>query len=237
MNCLEFRRRLLEEPNRSEADYLAHADQCPGCQAEYRRCLQLEQDLRSVLQVSPPPELRDEIIQQQSRTHAGGASRRRPWLLSGLAASLLLGIGIGTKLTLFHGAALDQQVIDHIAHEMPLLQGPADHWVDNARLHRLFTDLGGELSSGLGLGRVRHAGRCHMGKGEGLHLVLQGERGPVTLLLMPEQPIDGALPVQAGELQGIILPMQQGSVAVVGNSDEPVLRIGEQVRNAVRWRL
>lgn len=233
MNCLEFRRRLLEDPARDEADFLAHAGQCQSCQAEYQRCQQFEQNLLSALQVPPPPTLRDEIIQRHDAEFTTEAPRRRR-LLAGLAASLLLGIGIGMKLTLFNGPALEQEVIGHIAHEMPLLEGQADHWVDPGRLGQLFAELGGELDGQLG--RVRHAGRCQVGKGKGLHLVLQGEHGPVTLLMMPEQPVNGVLPLQAGELQGVILPLQQGSVAVVGTIGEPVLHIGEQVRRAVHWQ-
>lgn len=234
MNCLEFRRQLLEDPYRTEAAFLAHADQCPSCLAEYRRCQQLEQDLLGALQVPLPAGMREEIIEQGQRQATGPATRRR-WLLGGLAASLLLATGIGMKLALFSGPPLDQQVIGHIAHEMPLLEGPADQWVDRIRLQHLFAGLGGELNGELG--RVRHAGRCHMGRHDGLHLVLQGERGPVTLLLMPGQPIDGVLPVHAGELQGVILPLQRGSVAVVGNSGEPVLHIGQRLRKVVHWRL
>lgn len=76
-----------------------------------------------------------------------------------------------------------------------------------------------------------------MDGGDGLHLVVQGERGPVTLLLMPAQPVDGVLPLQAGEFQGVIMPLDHGSMAVVGNNGEPVMHLAERVRKSVHWHL
>lgn len=232
MNCLQFRHQLMADPSdRSEA-FLDHAERCPRCQAEYRRSQKMEHDLQQALGITPPQGLRDRII-LQSRFRTVQQARRRYGQAGAIAAGLLLAAGIGFKLSGLGSPALEQQIIDHIAHEAVLIEGPASHWVEDDRLNALLQGLGGSLEGRLG--RVRHAGRCHMGKGDGLHLVLQGEQGPVTLLLMPGQPVSASLPLHAGNLQGLILPHQGGSIAVVGNSNENTLQIGEQARKAIRW--
>lgn len=234
MNCLQFRHRLMADPDdRSEA-FLHHAEHCPRCQEEYRRSQKMERDLHQALGMSPPQGLRERII-MQGRFRSAQQTRRRYAQLGAIAAVLLLCAGLVFQFSGMTEPGLEHQVIDHIAHEANLIQGPASHWVDEARVNALLQSLGGHIDGKIG--RVRHAGRCHMGKGDGLHLVLQGEQGAVTLFLMPRQAVDSAIPIQAGNLQGLILPHQGGSIAVVGQRDEDTLQIGEQARRAIRWEI
>ncbi len=67
------------------------------------------------------------------------------------------------------------------------------------------------------------------------HLVIQGERGPVTILLMPEEKVSGAQLFGDDVIQGVILPVGNGSIAIVGGAGERLDEIQERVRNSVTW--
>jgi hypothetical protein len=79
------------------------------------------------------------------------------------------------------------------------------------------------------LGEVHYAGLCKMRRGLGAHLVLAGDHGPVTLLVMPEEAAGSSRSVSRGPWRGVILPVGAGSVAIVGPPNEPLEAIGERV--------
>ncbi|MEL6368316.1 MAG: DUF3379 family protein, partial [Pseudomonadota bacterium] len=61
------------------------------------------------------------------------------------------------------------------------------------------------------------------------HLVVQGENGPVTILVMPNQMVDGPMTIMRGGFAGIIMPAGNGgSVAIIGRDSASV----EAVRKA-----
>jgi len=53
-----------------------------------------------------------------------------------------------------------------------------------------------------------------------VHMVLQGENGSVTVLLMPGEQIDTRNPVDNGRFSGVIAPTRYCSMAIVGEDGE-----------------
>jgi hypothetical protein len=71
------------------------------------------------------------------------------------------------------------------------------------------------------------------------HFVVQGEQGPVTVLLLPNEKVNGPERVDEDGFVGTIVPLQiGGSIAVVGEPGETALEdIQREVAAAVQWRL
>ena len=69
------------------------------------------------------------------------------------------------------------------------------------------------------------------------HLVIQGEDGPVMVLLMPEERVESAIPLEDGDSRGVILPVGDGSIAIVGGRNERLESIERVVRNSVTWSI
>ena len=67
------------------------------------------------------------------------------------------------------------------------------------------------------------------------HLVVQGEYGPVTILLMPDEKLAEVTPIDGENVKGVILPVGNGSIAIVGGRDEPLETIRKNVLNSVTW--
>ena len=59
----------------------------------------------------------------------------------------------------------------------------------------------------------------------------------MTLLLMPDEAIDGAVSLEEEGVNGVILPVGDGSIAIIGESEERLDEIEEQVVDSVTWTI
>ena len=84
-------------------------------------------------------------------------------------------------------------------------------------------------------GLITYAQTCVINGRKIPHLVIQGEQGPVTILLLPDEAIDDAVPIEGESINGIILPVGGGSVAIIGERNEKLDTIKQNVINSVTW--
>jgi hypothetical protein len=84
-------------------------------------------------------------------------------------------------------------------------------------------------------GLITYAQTCVVNGREVPHLVVQGERGPVTILLMPEEMVSGPESVTGESVQGVIIPVGSGSIAIFGEREEALDRIERKVLDSVTW--
>ena len=71
--------------------------------------------------------------------------------------------------------------------------------------------------------------------GRTVHLVIQGARGPITILLMPEEPLAQASTFEGVNIKGILLPVGNGSIAIIGDREEQLDQVKENVLDSVMW--
>ena len=234
MNCLDFRRHLLADPFAGDEDLMAHEAQCADCAPFARDLRGQEVRLRALLQdVAPPPGMA-ERIQLAARFEQRSLWQRRWW--SAAAAALLLAVG-GSMVSLWTTSAersratLAQSVLYHIEDEARHLRevGP----VPPARVKFVFARFGAALAGDIG--PVNFAAECLMRERTGVHLVLPGKMGPVTVFFMPGEMSESELPVSSARFAGRILPTDWGSVALVGEKGEPLEGLGERLVAAVQW--
>ncbi|BAN70157.1 DUF3379 family protein [endosymbiont of unidentified scaly snail isolate Monju] len=234
MNCLEFRRELLQDPHAASEAQLEHEAACEECARFSRRTRAREAALRELLNSpAPPPELAERIplaARMQQR-----ADRRRPlWLAA--AASVMLAVTL-SMVSLYANRvdrshmALTQSVIDHIEDEANHLRMVAA--APQARVQEVFSRFGATLNERIG--EVVFVAECLMRNRTGIHLILKGQQGPVTVFLMPEERPGRVLPVRNARFDGEILPTDWGAVAVVGEPGERIAPLALRVTRAVRW--
>ncbi|WP_078121709.1 DUF3379 family protein [Thiosocius teredinicola] len=234
MNCLDFRRRLLADPFCDDEELLAHEETCPDCAPFARETRAQEIALRNLLQEVTPPEGLAERIQLAARYEHRVESKRRWWYAA--AASMLLTIGV-SLFSVWHtidersDLSLAQSVLNHIDDESNHLREAQP--VSNGRLKFVFDRFDAELAGDLG--QVNFAAECPMRHRTGVHLVMPGKMGPITVFFMPGEDTDGVLPIVSDRFQGEITPTAWGSIAVVGESGERLDGMGEALADAVRW--
>ena len=140
--------------------------------------------MRVLLQETRPPEGMADRIMMATRLDREQSSRRRWWY--GIAAAVLVSVG-ASMATLFttsaerRGVVLAASVIDHILAEEHHLH--EDTRVPASSLRYVFSRFGASLTEDIG--PVFFAAECPMREKTGVHLVLRGESGPVTVFFMP----------------------------------------------------
>jgi hypothetical protein len=227
MNCLEYRRRRSAEPVSRDARLLAHEHGCPACSAFAQRQRVLEAPLESALQIEVPEGLTSRILLAQSLAQR---DRRRTWQrpVYALAASVLLVLGITARLWLA-GPSLEQAVLAHVHDEAQYLS--EQRVVPVAEINLVMGDFDRQVRAGFGT--VHYAGRCTIRRHPGAHLVVEGGKGPVTILYMEGEKIAGRVMFEDARFAGILVPAGDASFAIVGERGEQLEAVERRFRAAV----
>ncbi len=236
MNCLEFRRKLLIEPRCRDKEFAAHASSCPDCAREAEQASRFEDQLHAALDVPSPVGLESRIIAARSSVAGQSLSGVGPrWLA--LAACMLLVVGLagwtGYKWERYFGVAsgLEATVINHINDELDHLH--ADRDIPPAVVKLLLSQFGASIEGNIG--RVNYASRCYIRQHSGVHMVIPGEQGPITVLIMPREFLTQRKQVRSPRFSGVIVPTEYGSMAVVGEKLESVERVVKQMQQSIAW--
>ena len=216
MNCEEYRQALTAEP--AWTGGAGHVAACAECQSFTRRLQALNLDIARALQVDVPPLVLPELPEIDDTNVAAlptpGRSYKPLWFA--IAATVVLAASISLRMSgVFESYdSLEEEVLAHLDHEPAALR-VTDTPVSDTRLQRA-------LPATINGHRVPH-------------LVLQGQYGPVTILLMPEEQVAAAISLDGESVHGVILPVGDGSIAIIGNRREPLDPIRQQVIESITW--
>lgn len=219
MNCEEFRFAIGAEPNAANLQALEHAASCSDC-ARYRADMRAMDGLiRTALQV--PIEPPKPVARPGSRT---------AWRM---AASALLAAVLASAVWLsYPRSSLAEEIVEHVLHEPGALT-PTASGADPAQVTATLHAAGVELDAD-GL-NVSYAMSCPFRGRQVPHLVVQTERGPVTVLVLPEESsVKERREFHEGGFDGTLLPAPRGAIAVL-SSEAPVDDVAQQVLSALRY--
>jgi len=234
MNCEDYRQQIAADPAFDGG--AGHLSECAECQAFRAEMQSLNVRIARAMQLDVPeldiPELptidRAKVVPLGAR-----ASFSKPaWFA--LAATVMLAAVIGFRMFGF-GVSYDslaEEVLAHLDHE-PYALRVSDKPVANARLAKVVPANVAQLDHNAGL--ITYAQSCVINGKTVPHLVIQGESGPVTILLMPEENVGVAESLDGENIHGVILPVGTGSIAIIGARDERLERIEKSVVNSVMW--
>lgn len=229
MDCLAFRRRAGAEPGSRDAEMLRHRLACPPC-AEYQSGLEAFDRVIDRAIAVPAPEGLAERIKADASMRDGF---RRRWLA--VAASIIAVVATAaTVIQTTRGDGLDRAVMDHIYHEPHLLVS-TDQRVEPARLSEVVHRGGARLNSSLS--DVSYAVLCPFRGRMVPHLVIEGRSGPVTVLLLPDERVSGPEEFNESGFRGVIVPVGDGSIAIVEPEEERSESLREQLTSSVEWRI
>lgn len=232
-DCEQFQLMYASSPQEMEAGLVAHADQCPDCASFADAIRELDNRLIDSMKVNVPADLAP-LLKGIPEKNSWIKSK---WTLFGgiaLAASVLLSLGLSLGLRLNSispSASLRQAVYQHILGEPQALT--AVFPVQPAVLNKKLKEFG--VSLGQPIGDVMYVKLCPVGDSRGLHLVVQGKQGPVTLLILPAVNVTEPINFIEGRFVGYMKQSAQGVIAVVGEKGEPLQETEALVNASLTW--
>jgi len=236
MNCLEFRRRCLADPNYRGDDFLLHKSKCENCAGFAAQTMILESHLANAMRIDVPENLAGRIKMEQ-RDRASG---RKKWRVITLAASMLITLGFAGGAFYMTSPApnLQAEVEAHIEKEWEsLVQEEA---IDNKKIASVLAMIGGTIRNDSG--NIKYVGLCDFSEFGSAHVVVKGNKEPVLALLLKEKYISKARFMTMSKpegikIEGILTPTSNGSMAIVGAAGEDLHAIDKIVRESVFWLL
>ncbi len=241
MNCNDYQIAIGADPTSTPEGGDAHVSSCKTCAAYRQAMLLLDARIVSAVEIDVPPLVMPALPPIESDNVVPLATRRTAklgmpaWI--GIAAAFALAAVIGVQLIGSEPAqqlTLAEQVLEHLDHEAGS-RVVTNVSVSADTLHAAVDDSLESVDDSIGL--ITYARSCEINGRSIPHLVIQGEKGPVTLLLMPDEMIGEAIRLDGQGVNGVILPVGDGSVAIVGERDERLEEIEKRVVDSVEWRI
>ena len=236
MNCLEFRRRCFTEPGRQGEDFLRHRGECESCEGFAADTERLEARLEDAVRIDVPGGLARRIKRRHQDAASGWVSRR----LFSMAASILVTLvsAGGIAYLALQPPPIQAAVKEHIEKEWEAVVRGEE--TDAEATAAVLSNIGGMIRGDAG--RFTHASLCDFSEFGSAHLVFEGHKGPILVLIMKEKRVPGArfmamtMP-EGARLEGMLTLTSNGSMAIVGNSGENLQAAAEFVRDSVFWTL
>lgn len=242
-DCNTFRQHKLADPALADPAMRNHPAACPACARFAREVDALELDLRREVCVEVPANLVHEVLAARRGraiwarlSEVFGVGSPVGWItpvgwmtLGGVAATVLLAAGMVLMASRPDIDPATRAVIAHVVAEPKVAF--AHESVEPLAVAEAFARVGGRLEGTLG--EVRYLGTCIVDGQEVRHLLVQLPEGQAQLILLPGAPTRSE-PQSAQGWNAVVIPLKRGSLGIVTQSRESVLRALERVERAVR---
>ena len=229
MDCKEFQTRLLQDPSCEQEDFTQHGESCPACAEKWQQAQAFEAVLRVAVQVQPEKVL-DMVEPGSTRTRGWKKTVALGFSILMLFVVAVLGFNFTQQKLVVDD--LPQLVTHHIQKEPELLETRVV--LDQMTLMNVLSPMKFELLQTLD--GVTAIAPCWIRQGRGIHLVVQAERGPVSVLLMPGEYLQQDQNLRLATLSGVIVPTSWGSMAVVSHAGDDVTGITDTLQHTVGWK-
>ncbi len=232
MNCDQYIEAISGDPSFDGG--AGHLSECSSCQAYRQEMMALDDKILRALSLNVPELKMPDLPEIETSNVVTLNWRRRfsppTWLA--MAATVVVAALIGIRFVGVDNQTLAEDVLAHLDHE-PNALVVTDVAVSNERFRSVVPARIASMDRSAGL--ITYARSCEINGQDVPHLVIQGEHGPVTILLMPEEKIPNALPLEGDTVHGVILPVGSGSIAIIGVREERLDLIEERVLKSVTW--
>jgi hypothetical protein len=230
MNEIEFRKQCVIDPNSEDKRFIEAIqdseldkirDEYLDFDAQLKEAMQLQSDF--------DPESLKLIPQEMDDDHA---EEGFSWFKSvlrptySIAASFIAAMVVVFGLLLQPETALSESMMDHLYDHMEVTHIRTR--LPQQKLQPLLDEYGIQISDVL-TERMRHASKCELENHTGLHIVFDGNSGPVTLFFMPGAEVDRASMMGREQFHGILFQHGDGAVGIIGVMDEQLLPLKDEV--------
>ena len=219
MNCSTARLLIGAAPVGTTAQLEEHLAGCAECTRFRQEMQSLDGDIHRALQ-SPP--------------QVAARPRRAPallWRPLALAASVLLAVTVVGVWLLRPTDTLARELVTHV-------QAEPGSWLSHQQINGAGIT---QALRGAGVGfdvtsdNITYAHSCWFRGHYVPHLVLQTDKGPVTVMLLRHEQVRAPQSFREDGMHGVIVPAEGGSIALLSQRDAGLEQLAQQMREDVRW--
>ena len=230
MDDLEFRRRCIADPFDQDEEFLRKKQENSVHAQFAERQVQFDSQIKDIMHgVRIPNGLQAHIQLRHAFTQR--KVRRRFWTYSLPLVASTVFVSLMLLLLMPGSNDLQEVVLAHVYSELYHLDDRKD--VQKPELRQILSSVGNGFKDDLG--QVHYAGTCHIRKQSGVHLVLPGKVGPVTVLLMPGEAVEYRTAVADKRFSGVISQTPGGSMAILGEEGEDINNLEQQLKSQLTW--
>jgi len=250
MNCLEFKRLALSEPNSRNENFVEHSSACPDCLKYVGSVRQMDTDLAGSLDVEVPSDLiarlqlNQELVEEieTEEIQASKVVAFQPIKKYAMAASVALALFVAGFMASNQFGINEQIGQDYES----LLSAVAEHMHDQAVTPVWSPDRANEAANALlasydGKMKLKHLSNlqfsriCPMGKYKGLHASLETANGQVTFAYIKGDSVGELLDAGYDGYVTRIKPVKGGNLIIMSRTKKALKEADGQLEEAMYW--
>lgn len=235
MDDILFRHIATATPNDKSDEFLQRLAESDNDKDHVKQAKKFDANLQSLLKIDVPEGLTDQILLEQSFAIENERITNGRWHIA-IAASIAFIIGITLPLlNNFSHSPLDigNVAMQHVKAEYYFVAQSnerADLKMVNAKLARY----GAQAHTDLG--DVTYVNYCSFDGKPALHMVMQGEKGQITVFVVPaDRKFIATEKFNNQHLKGITEKMGNVNVVIVGERGESLQNIRQTMKNNIHW--
>ncbi|BCV67081.1 DUF3379 domain-containing protein [Shewanella carassii] len=232
MDELKFRRQAYGDPYNQDPEFLDALAQSESNRAFVAELKALDDKINSALKLPVPENLAEKLLLKQQLAVHHNQRKRTGWMLA-MAASVAFVAGVSFSLWRQGPVDLGQHALAHVRHETMAMTSNADI---------SYQAINAELASLKGLetvrfnsqpGRVFYSTFCDFQGIESIHLVLAGERGKVTVFIVPpEHRVMLAEAFADSEYRGEAVKTDSAYLVLVAEYPQDIEKIKKEIKQS-----
>jgi len=217
-NCSHARLAIGGDPHEQSPELGAHLATCAACTKFRAETLALDARLRAAFELS--------LTEFRKPVEQAPPARR-----FALAASVVLAMILAGGFWLLKPQpALAGDVLEHVRHESA--SWDAHEILTPSQLADVLRKAGVQFDSSM---PVLYAMACPFRGRRVPHLVVQTAEGPLTVMLLAHEKVAGRVEFAEDGYRGILLPVGEGSVAVLARGGDVADAVVAKLVSGVRW--
>lgn len=238
MDDLEFRRRLLADPNDASPEMSESRNASLANRKLADELQMLDSKLEQAMKVDVPDDLVDRILFNQSGQPEKNRFGTKGWVALAASVAFVVGISIGQfRLELSpvseHPVGIAQIALDHVQAEAPFIDG-IDEGVTLSQVNAKLIPFGPKLNQLPG--HVYYVNHCGFGAHNALHMVMESSAGKVTIFVVPET-TQGINQFSGDNMQGVLMPVRDASLIIVGEPGQNLTPIAKELKADLNWEI
>jgi hypothetical protein len=235
MDDIVFRHTAIATPNDKSEAFLSKLADSESTQKLVKEGKAFDQLLKDSLKIDVPEDLTDKILLEQSFAIQQSQKVNSRWHIA-IAASVafLIGLSLPMLKNYSHDISdIGTVALNHVQAEY-FLTAKVDEQASIDNVNVKLARYGGTASDGLG--NIFFVNYCSFEGTSALHMILQGEKGRVTVFVVPDDAkFKPSSEFSNQHFKGISEHIGRANVVIVGEPDEPLNKMKNKLDESIRW--